>query len=348
MSNEAPVALNDNNRELREGFIHVASVKDRLSCLDHFRGYAFFTMLMVNYLGGYDTMPETFRHHGTGFSFADHVAPLFLFAAGIGFRISFSRRKEGADLWKARRSAVRRSILLILLGIFIYSDIEFTRENFMTIVTCDMWDALVDIGFAGLLTLPFIDRGIKTRLGMAVCYAVGYQCLYIFTGYSEWVMENSIDGGPLGPLAWAFQMLIGTIVWDYINRPDKARFIAGMYLAGFAMFGAGQLMNQYWLHSQKGMTISYTVGSTGVSMLVFLAFYLLNDVLRITVPHMSVLGRNPLLLYAIHSTIYSAVGYRLFPDDSPAYKGWIGFAVVYLICYAIARFLDWRKWYLRL
>lgn len=54
----------------------------RLVYLDQVRGYAIFGMILVNILGMFDVMPWILKHHHEGFSYADHIAPLFLFIVG--------------------------------------------------------------------------------------------------------------------------------------------------------------------------------------------------------------------------------------------------------------------------
>ena len=65
---------------------------DRIVSLDQFRGWAIFSMVLVNFLGEYRSMPETLRHHEGGLSFADVVVPAFLFAVGVAYRLTFLRR----------------------------------------------------------------------------------------------------------------------------------------------------------------------------------------------------------------------------------------------------------------
>ena len=218
----------------------------RIPSLDALRGYAIFGMILVNYLGGFAVMPEAFKHHREladwppfGHSYADTIAPLFVFVVGIGFRLSFQRRVDKMGLWPARRAAIVRYCTLILVGYVIYG-YEFQW----------IWDALVDIGFAGLLALPFILMGLRGRLIAAFGYLVLYQVIYMspqfwtgFTGflnllpawgewvrwpgmmdfatYGEWTMNKSIDGGPFGPLSWVFCLLLGTVAYDLMATGEK-------------------------------------------------------------------------------------------------------------------------------
>ena len=62
-------------------------------------------MILVNYLGQFPSMPETFRHHDDYMSYADTIAPLFLFVAGVGFRLSYLRNRERLGLGGAHGDA---------------------------------------------------------------------------------------------------------------------------------------------------------------------------------------------------------------------------------------------------
>ena len=60
--------------------------------LDQFRGYAVFGMILVNSLGGFDSVTESFKHHSDYMTYADTIAPLFIFVSGMGAVLSLRRR----------------------------------------------------------------------------------------------------------------------------------------------------------------------------------------------------------------------------------------------------------------
>ena len=121
--------------------------KRKLS-IDQFRGFAIFGMILVNYLNHFEVIPETFKHPHYGMTFANTIAPFFLIAVGMGYRISFVNMVNRAGRQAAVLHAIKRYLILIVIGIVLYG------PN----LRVDIWDALVDIGFAGLLSLPFILR----------------------------------------------------------------------------------------------------------------------------------------------------------------------------------------------
>ena len=324
----------------------------RIQSLDQFRGWAVVTMILVNYLGDYDRMPWTFKHHRTGFSFADTVAPMFLFAVGLAYRHTFLRAVSRGGLAAARRSAVRRYLLLILLGTVVYGQGELwsgdgLAQSLKNILRCDMWDALVDIGFAGLLALPFIHRGRAWLAASALAYLVLYQSLYSLAGYGTWVMSNSIDGGPLGPLSWVVGLLAGALVYDEFSRRSRSSFLKMGLVSGALLFAVGHGLSGIWPHSQRGMTSSYAIASTGISLLFFSGFCFLADMRGALVPTLSTFGKNALFLYLLHEIVTLAVGAAI-PSDSAVQWPILGFGVVFCLCYAAGRALERRNLYFRL
>ncbi|HOT51781.1 MAG TPA: heparan-alpha-glucosaminide N-acetyltransferase domain-containing protein, partial [Candidatus Hydrogenedentes bacterium] len=172
----------------------------RIPSMDQFRGYAILTMIFVNFVGRFDATPWMLQHHRTGMSFNDTIAPIFIFVVGMGFRLSLLRRAEKIGIAAARKAAAWRYAKLTILGFIVYFGY--------------FWDALSDIGVAGLLTLFLIDKSPAVRIAAAFGLLGAYQALFSLAGYGEWVMRESVNGGPLGPLSWAFILLMGTVAYD--------------------------------------------------------------------------------------------------------------------------------------
>jgi len=316
----------------------------RIASLDQFRGWAISAMILVNYLGHYNSMPEAFRHHREGMTFADIVVPAFLFAVGIGYRLTFLRRMQSVGIWSARWAAVRRYVTLIIVGYLVYG-VDYGEPHFWAELNWNFWDALVDIGFAGLLALPFIERGPATRLCVGLLYCGIFQGLYDFAGYGEWVRGNSIDGGPLGPLTQAFPLLLGTVAYDLLALRDRKRFIAGALVLGIVCAAVGYGLSFRWVFSQRYGTASYLIFSAGVCMLIYLAFYLIADVGRFSIPTLTPIGRNALTLYVAQQFLLEV--HRL-PETTPALTALAAFAALYAALYAAARYLDRSGYYIRL
>ena len=307
----------------------------RIASIDQFRGYAIASMILVNSLGHFDAMPWMLKHHDTGFSYADLVAPVFIFVVGMGFRMSFWRRAGQEGPWAARKSTARRYCILVGLGM-LYGGFQFRAG---------VWDALTDIGLSGLLALFFIDRGPRIRLGMAAAYLSAYQLIYSLTGYGEWVMDHSMNGGPLGPLSWVVILLLGSVAQDILATRDGRRIAIGCLAWGLGLTVAGWILSEpwpdvkaSWPFSAPGMTAPYPLFSAGLAFLIYLGFHLLCDRAEVQIPHLSVMGKNPLVLYLLQAALV-LIG-RVTPSSAPVPVAISQFLVIYLACYATARYLD--------
>jgi predicted acyltransferase len=307
--------------------------KVRMASLDQFRGFAIFGMIFVNYLGYFTRIPATFKHPHYGMTFANTIAPFFLIAVGMGFRMSLKSRIPKDGIRKSYLAAARRYFILILIGIVLYG---LDPVN-------SWWDALVDIGFAGLLTLPFIMSKRWVRITLAFVYLIIYQLLFAFTGYGEWTMEYSTDGGPLGIISWAAILFFGTIIMDDLQEQPEPVFIRRSLILGTLLTVCGYLLSvlnpqELWQFSQRSMTMAYPILASGISFLVFLAFHLLADVRKVEIPHLTILGMNPLIMYIVQNVVIEFHGNYL-KQDSPVWVAICGFIVIYLICYIVARYL---------
>jgi predicted acyltransferase len=313
------------------------TVQIRLAVIDQLRGYTIFGMILVNFLGQFRVMPEAFRHHRDSMSYADTIAPLFLFVVGMGFRLSHPRRIEKVGVWPARWAAAKRYATLIVVGIMVYGPLSYRVS---------WWDALVDIGFAGLLALPFIEKPASVRILMAFVYLGLFQILFTFAGYGPWTMNNSIDGGPLGPLSWAFMLLLGTLAYDWLREGNRNRIIlaslawgVALSLIGWGFRAEWGEFKEFWPFSQKGMTIPYAAYSTGLCFLTFLFFYLTAEIGRFSFPPFTTLGKNPLTIYVLHLLLLAAHG-SIVGRRAGMAAALAAFLAHYLFCYAVARRLE--------
>jgi len=269
-------------------------------------------------------------------TFANTIAPFFLIAVGMGFRISYVKLVANNGLRAAILHSVKRYLILIFIGIVLYGpDLK-----------CDIWDALVDIGFAGLLALPFILSSKTIRTIVAFTFLIVYQVLFVFAGYGEWTMANSIDGGPLGPLSWVSILLFGTLLYDFLCESTSRNFVRKTLYYGLVLVVLGYLLSLMqpqvnWQFSQRSMSMAYPILASGIGYLTFLLFYFLNDQYKIEIPHLTILGMNPLLLYIVQSILIAMYGSQL-PANAPLWQALAGFAVIYTLCYLVAHYL-WRN-----
>jgi predicted acyltransferase len=315
----------------------VTTTRDRIISLDQFRGFAIFGMIMVNYLGFFEKIPETMKHPHYGMTFANTIAPFFLIAVGMGFRMSLKNKIEKYGIRKSYLTAIKRYLVLIIIGIVLYGPDP----------VCAMWDALVDIGFAGLLTLPFILSKKWVRIMLAFFCLIIYQSIFAFTGYGEWTMEYSIDGGPAGILSWAAILFFGTVLMDDLQEQSRDRFFKRSLVTGVFLIILGYVLSllnpqELWQFSQRSMTMSYPLLASGLSFVVFVFFYWLGDIKKIEIPHLTLLGMNPLILYILQNVLIELHGEYL-DKNSAVWIAVCGFIVIYMICFIVARYMYRNK-----
>lgn len=312
---------------------------NRILSIDQYRGYAVFGMILVNFVGRFEQMPWHVKHHSEWMSYADTIAPLFMFVVGMGFRLSLQARVKRDGARSALLGAARRYFVLVLIGFVIYGVSQWPH----------VWDALVDIGFAGLLALPVMLASKTARAVTALLYLALYQSLFICAGYGEWTMHNSINGGPLGPLSWAAVLLFGTIAFDiaqqHRGRQLVLRFIlwaAVLSVAGWALHFEWPGLKEHWNFSQKAMTAPYPLFATGLCFLMYLPFYYINDVRRIELPHLTALGMNALVIYILQQVLGEVFEQAFISRDAAVPMALAWFLLFYSICYGVAWWLKRR------
>lgn len=240
----------------------------RIASLDQYRGYAIFGMLLVNFFGHYDTkwiqelndsglksalmfiFGEQLHHHNEFMTYADTIAPIFMFVVGIGMRLSWLNRTRKVEPSIARKSMAGRYFTLVLIAFAIY--------------TGWLWDALMNIGLAGLVALLIVDKKWGVRIAYALGLVLAYQLIFFYSSYGEWIlrmgkygrelewplitmlipnrgalMDVPINGGLIGHWSWAFMLIFGTIAYDIMATRDRNKILAGLIGFGVVLTIAG-------------------------------------------------------------------------------------------------------------
>lgn len=336
-----------------------AAPEKRITAIDQIRGYAIFGMLLVNASGFFNFKTPWISHHKDWFSYADTIAPLFLFVVGMGMRVSWLKRAENVGISNARRAMAKRFTVLVLIGFTIYGGW--------------LWDALTDIGLAGLLALFLIDKAPAIRIGASVVYLGIYQIMYSFTIYGEWVtravkfnsdnapvlvklipqwgelFEVSLNGGPLGPLSWCMPLLFGTVAYDLLATKDKRKFILGCLGWGIGLCVAGQAARIAggWPNSAYHMALPFPLWSTGLSFLTLLAFYFICDEFGFEIPTFTALGMNPLFIYILQSLALNSME-NFEPENLSKAVGIAGFILFYAAFAGLAYWMKRKSIYIKI
>ncbi|MCL4217790.1 MAG: DUF1624 domain-containing protein [Candidatus Hydrogenedentes bacterium] len=355
----------------------VLSAGARIASMDQLRGYAIFGMILVNYLGHFDFMPDILHHHRDKASYADTIAPLFMFVVGMGFRLSLQRRIEKKGLAAARWEALKRYFTLFIVGIAIYG------PN----MRIDWWDALVDIALAGMLALPFIDKKISTRVVTAFIYLGIFTFFFHYTGpgshftydgqtyagYGDWLRHKSMNGGPLGPISQAFILLFGTIAFDLLQSRDTRKILTWSAVCGVGLCVASWIAykltpvdyapyaeyGKWWSYSHRWAIAPSQLLHTGLAFVAFLIFYVTCDLLNFKFPTLTIVGENPLVIYILQYALMGLSGSYFFSEEFEKIKpeaatlgdyAWatFGFCVCYWFCWAVANRLHKQGYIIKL
>ncbi len=286
----------------------------RVESIDQLRGFAIISMVLVNVLGYYRIMPITFRHNLEGFRFADFVAPLFVFVVGMGFRISFLRNQITDGKWHAMKKSARRFIVLFLVSIFVY---HFSLGRMF-------WDALTEIAIAGIFSIPVIG---SARQWPRILTAFAFLGLF--------PLARSF-GLQFEPFVWVFPLLMGSLVTDWIH--DRKKIALGTIIWGICLSLAGWLI---------ATTVSHAIFIThvGLSFLLTFCFYYIADIWKKPLPHLSTLGKNAIVVYILHYLIYEDLR-KYINSDAGYLLAITSFVIVYIGCYAVAKYLERRNYFI--
>jgi predicted acyltransferase len=328
---------------------------ERIPVLDQLRGYAVFGMLLVNAKGLFHLHWGQLSHHREIFTYADTIAPLFMFVVGMGMRLSWVRRSARDGAGVARKAMAKRLSLLVLIAFALYGGYY--------------WDALMDIGLAGLLALPFIHKSSRVRIVAAIGMVAGYQALFMFTVYGPWVTgavrfdgENTpllvrliplneelfkvaLNGGPLGPLSWCLILLFGTVASDLLAAANERTLLKGCLVWGTVLCAAGYLLHlewpgvkSSWPFSAYSMTAPFPLWATGLCFFHVAGFHLLGERLHLRIPTLTSVGMNPLFIYILQCLVLDvAEGFQ--PETMSLAAGIAGFALLYGLFAGLAYYL---------
>jgi predicted acyltransferase len=157
---------------------------ERLVSLDAYRGFIMLAMVSAGL-----RIPEVAKHQSGGIfpilaPSLDHVPwqgcaawdliqPAFMFMVGVAVPYSLARRmQEGVPFSKLIGQALRRSLILILLAIFLSSP-GYHQTNFVFI------NVLAQIGLGYVFVVLLCGRGLRAQIIVAVAILAGYWLLFL-------------------------------------------------------------------------------------------------------------------------------------------------------------------------
>lgn len=302
----------------------------RLESIDQFRGFAILMMILANYGSNVSVIPAWLKHaDDIGYTVIDLIAPMFVFAIGLTYGMSFRRRLRRDGAWSTYQHFLVRYLALLGIGYLItlawqLSGIQPPSVN---------WGLLQALGAAGLIALPFIGLSVAWRFGIGLGVLTGYQVLLD----RFWLQDVLVapHNGPWGALSWGAMLLLATAMADLFHERERA---SRLYpLASAAMLIAGLVLALLVPLSKDRASASYVILSLGVSGILFYGFHLMQALWRLKLPILTDWGHNPLLLYLLH---YVFLGIFALP----AIPAWYIQAPLWLVALQISALVGILSW----
>lgn len=313
----------------------------RISAIDQFRGFAILLMVLANYFNNINTIPAWLKHApDIGYTIIDLVAPLFVFAIGLTFGMSFRRRYARYGAWKTYNHFFSRNLALIGLGFLITLGGVLT-DNYPPNT---YWGLLQALGAAGLITLPFIRIKARYRWIIGAVILVGYQLLLDQFWLDQVI--NAVHNGPQGALSWGAMLIIATSLGDLYQEDERRRLFPWISLL-LAVCGA--ILALAVPLSKHRASASYVLLSLGLSGLTFYVFHLLDSRYKLQLPILTDWGKNPLLLYILHGIflgLFVIPPYPVWYFSAPIWLVLIQATLLIVTLSWIGIYFNRRGWYL--
>lgn len=272
----------------------------RLVSLDAFRGLSVAGMILVNNPGSWNHVyPPMLHAEWHGWTPTDLIFPFFLFIVGVSMAFSVAPRLEsGADRAMVVKKIIKRSLIIIALGLFLAG---FPRFN---ISTLRFPGVLQRIGLvylcAGVLVAYLSRRGIVM---LTVGLLLGYWALMTL------VPVPGFGAGDLSPegnlAAFIDRTVFGTHIWREMWDPegllstlpaiattltgvmtgwwmrtgrDKREIAGWMFVAGWMAVIAGLAWGAVFPINKNLWTSSYVIFTSGAALEALAVCYWLIDV----------------------------------------------------------------------
>jgi predicted acyltransferase len=316
-----------------------APARKRWDALDDLRGLAILIMIPVNVAAPYAGIPAWFKHApADGLTVADLVVPLFLFSLGMSAGFSWRRRVAERGYGRTLLHAVIRNALLCAFGV----------AGMLLADPGDRWEVLTMLGvtgmfsffFLGLRPLPRIAAGLLLLTVVEVLRPLGLGDLIV-----RWYDTGL--GGPWGTVSLSFFPIVASALGELAVEQPPSRRLTILGLAGLLLAAAGAAALAYSPFSKHLLSLSYVLFTAGLSAVILALLAAGREMVHVRLPFLDAMGRNPLLLYMLHSVL-GLGALALFAAGSPEWLAWTSAGGVLVICVLTAVVLDWRKLYLKL
>ena len=326
---EAPAVSSDGESEAAP-----RPLASRLVSLDVFRGLTIAGMILVNNNGDESAAYWPLKHsRWNGWTPTDLVFPFFLFIVGVSMTFSFSSRlKRGESSRQLLAHAVRRSMILFALGVFLNG---FPNQFHPAAIRIE--GVLQRIALCYLLAaLVVLQTGTRGRVTVIAVCLIGYWVLMRFVpvpgfgvpthavplldpdrNLAAWLDRKLLIGhlyeatrdpeGLLSTIPALATTLIGVLTGDWLrSNAGSRRKVIGMVALGILGIAAGRFFGIWFPINKKLWTSSYVLFTGGAALLGLSLCYAVLDLKkwrdRWTMPIL-VFGMNSIVAYAFSEVL---------------------------------------------
>jgi predicted acyltransferase len=248
------------------------------------------------------------------------IFPLFLFIAGVSFPYSLAKRRSaGESSMSIHLHAVRRGVILVILGILYNNMVRFDYENM------SFRSVLGIIGLAWMFAaIIYMNTRLSSRVIWFCLLLLGYWlALVLFpakdlgstdifspdgnlTGYIERLLMpgryyNSEQLFTLLPATGTalLGMFTGEFMMSGWLREKPMKKVLWLIVVSIVLMAVGKFWDIVFPINKHLWTSSYVCFAGGLSLLLFAVFYLIIDVLKYRkwAFFFIVIGLNPITIY---------------------------------------------------
>jgi predicted acyltransferase len=278
-----------------------AVARGRVMFVDASRGAAVLAMLVANLVNVcLRDVPNALSHNqGDVLRTFDLPAPVFQLLVGVSLPLFLAqRRRAGRGETDARRDAVRRFVLLVLLGMVL--------DGVGKLSLVPRWGVLQTLGLGGLVATAVVDAPPAARAVLSVFLL----CLY--SGFAN----GEVHGRPDAALAFVPLTLAGTVLGDVIATGTAAEDVARLGVRLAAVAGAvGLALDAAGIPFNKVVGTSSFVAlaiAVGAGVLAAVAWWESRG--GRCAPWLLLLGRNALTAWVLLHVVIYYPAWIVFPS----------------------------------
>lgn len=276
-----------------------APLSGRLVSLDAFRGITIAAMILVNNPGSWDYVYTPLDHAPWhGWTLTDLIFPFFLFIVGVSMTFSFARRLEQGDQRQLTRSVLRRSLIILLLGLFLSA---FPRFDLANLRYAGVLQRIAMVYLAASLIVLFLPRRAQAwlTLGLLLGYwavmklvpvpEVGAGVLTPEGNLAAWIDQFVLPGrmyqgtwdpeGLLSTFPAIATTLLGVSTGHWVRSGrQRLEIAAGMFAVGWLAILVGLAWGIDFPINKNLWTSSYVVFTAGAALGLLALCYWLIDI----------------------------------------------------------------------